>query len=168
MVGMNLKKIMKTHGKTVRSIIKRITNEENEELEQEVFIKVWKNSHKYKEQGLANAWVNTITANTSKDYLKSATKKQNDLKHQDENVISYLEAKTKTPEIKLANKERQKLITKAINKLKLNLKKVIILHHFEDLSYEEIAQKLKCPVGTVKSRLYNAKKCLATELENYL
>ncbi len=167
MVGMNLKNIIKNHSSAVKQIIKRITNEENEELEQEIYLKVWKNST-YQEKGLAGAWIKKISANTSKDYLKSASKKQSDLKHHDENLISLREAKTLSPEQHLSSKETQNDIVKAINKLKPNFKEVIILHHFQDYSYEEIAQKIKCPLGTVKSRIYNAKKQLATELQQYL
>ena len=49
---MDLKEIIDTHGAVVRSIIKRITNEQNEDLEQEVYCRVWKSSEKYKEKGL--------------------------------------------------------------------------------------------------------------------
>ena len=70
---MNLKEII--NGNYVKSIIKRITNEYNEDLEQEVYLKVWKNSEKYTEQGNLKAWVSTIAANVSKDYLKSSLKK---------------------------------------------------------------------------------------------
>ena len=54
---MDIKTIIKNHGTTVRNIIKRITNEQNEDLEQEVYEKVWKNSHKYQEKGTLNAWI---------------------------------------------------------------------------------------------------------------
>ena len=49
---MNFNDIIKSNQKSVKSIIKLITKEHNEDLEQEVYIKVWKNSGKYKEQGL--------------------------------------------------------------------------------------------------------------------
>ena len=72
---MDLKDIIANHGSTVKSIIKRITNEQNEDLEQEVYTRVWKNSDKYKEKGMLKAWIRTISANISKDYLKSSQKK---------------------------------------------------------------------------------------------
>ena len=68
---MDLKDIINNHGAVVRSIIKRITNEQNEDLEQEVYTRVWKNSEKYREKGTFNALIRTISANLSKDYFKS-------------------------------------------------------------------------------------------------
>ena len=63
-----------------------ITRQDNEDIEQEVYIKLWKNSDKYEERGSLKSWVNTVAKNASKDYLKSATfkKEQNclDLRRQ--------------------------------------------------------------------------------------
>ena len=67
---MNLKELI--NGNYVKNIIKNITGEYNEDLEQEACVKIWKNSEKYKEQGNLKAWVRTVTANVTKDYLKSS------------------------------------------------------------------------------------------------
>lgn len=158
---MDIKEIIINHGNTVRSIIKRITNEQNEDLEQEVYTRVWKNSDKYKEKGTFNAWIKTISANLSKDYLKSSQKKLSDNTTSDETVLSFVKDSKESPEAVLLKKERQKMISDAIAKLKPKFKEVVMLYEIENKSYEEISQKLKCPIGTVKSRLYNAKKELA-------
>ncbi len=155
---MDLKTIIKNHGTTVRNIIKRITNEQNEDLEQEVYTKVWKNADKYQEKGTFNAWIRTISANLSKDYLKSSQKKMSDNSTGDETVLSLVQDTKDTPESLLLKRERQRMISEAINKLKPKFREVIMLYEIENQSYEEISQKLKCPIGTVKSRLYNAKK----------
>ena len=60
------------------------------------------------------------------------------------------------------------MISEAINNLKPKFREVIMLYEIENQSYEEISQKLKCPIGTVKSRLYNAKKELATALQELM
>ena len=165
---MDLKEIIINHGNTVRSIIKRITNEQNEDLEQEVYTKIWKNSDKYEEKGVLNAWIRTISANLSKDYLKSSQKKLSDNTTNDETVFEFVADKKETPESLMLKRERQQMITEAINKLKPKFKEVIMLYEIENQSYEEISQKIKCPIGTVKSRLYNAKKELAVMLENLI
>ena len=165
---MDFKEIIKNNQNAVRSIIKRIINEQNEDLEQEVYCKVWKNSDKYEEKGNFTAWIKTITANVSKDYLKSSYKKISDNSTSDENVISFIKDKTQSPEQKIMQTERQKRISEAINKLKPKFKEVVMLYEIEDNSYEEISKKLNCPIGTVKSRLYNAKQELAKELEDLL
>lgn len=165
---MDLKEIIINHGNTVKSIIKRITNEQNEDLEQEVYTKIWKNSDKYEEKGVLNAWIRTISANLSKDYLKSSQKKLSDNTTNDETVFEFVADKKETPESLMLKRERQQMISEAINKLKPKFKEVIMLYEIENQSYEEISQKIKCPIGTVKSRLYNAKKELAVMLENLI
>ena len=86
----------------------------------------------------------------------------------DETVISLVKSKKDSPEEEILKRERQKAITNAINKLKPKFKEVIMLYEIENKSYEEISQKIKCPIGTVKSRLYNAKKELAEMLKDLL
>ena len=64
--------------------------------------------------------------------------------------------------------ERQKRIISEIDSLRPKLREVIMLCEIQGFTYEEAAQKLKCPVGTVKSRIFNAKKILAERLEDLL
>lgn len=162
---MDFKEIIKNNKQHVKNIIRLITKEEeNEDLEQEVYVKVWKNADKYKEQGSFSSWVTTIAKNVSKDYLKSAYRKRQDLTTSDENVLVLVRDKKSTPEKRLIQTERQKQIIKAIHELKPKFKEVILLIEIEGLSYEECSKKIKCPIGTIKSRLYNAKKELAEKL----
>ena len=60
------------------------------------------------------------------------------------------------------------MIIKAINKLKPKFKEVIMYCEVKGYTYEECAKRIKCPVGTVKSRIYNAKKQLAEDLKDLL
>lgn len=165
---MDFKELIKSNRENVRSIIRLITKETNEDLEQEVYVKVWKNSDKYKEQGSFKSWINTIAKNVSKDYLKSAHKKYQDYSTFDENTFNTIKDKKSTPELVLITNDRQKRITAAIEQLRPKFKEIILLCEIRGFTYEECAQKLKCPVGTVKSRLYNAKKELAVLLEDLL
>ena len=165
---MNFKEIIKTNQNNVKSIIRLITKENNEDLEQEVYIKVWKNSEKYQEKGSFKSWINTIAKNVSKDYLKSVQKRNQDALTGDDDVFNLIKDKKVTPELRVINNDRQKIITTAIESLKPKFKEVIMLCEIYGYSYEETAFKLKCPLGTVKSRLYNAKKELAEKLKDLL
>lgn len=165
---MNFKELIKSNQNNVRSIIRLITNETNEDLEQEVYVKVWKNADKYTEQGSFKSWINTIAKNVSKDYLKSKQKRNQDCLTNDDEVINTVKDKKSTPELRVISNDRQKTITKAINSLKPKFKEVIMLCEIYDYSYEDAAYKLKCPVGTIKSRLYNAKKELAVMLKDLM
>lgn len=165
---MDFKEIIKNNQNNVRSIIKLITKETNEDLEQEVFVKVWKNSEKYKEQGSFKSWINTIAKNVSKDYLKSAQKRNQDALTSDETILDTVKDKKSTPELRVISNDRQKRISEAIDSLKPKFREVVMLCEIYGYTYEEAAFKLKCPVGTIKSRLYNAKKELANLLEDLL
>ena len=165
---MDFKEIIKNNQNNVRSIIKLITKETNEDLEQEVFVKVWKNSEKYKEQGSFKSWINTIAKNVSKDYLKSVQKRNQDALTSDDAILDTVKDKKSTPELRVISNDRQKRISEAIDSLKPKFREVVMLCEIYDYTYEEAAFKLKCPVGTIKSRLYNAKKELANLLEDLL
>ena len=165
---MNFKEIIKNNQNNVRSIIRLITKETNEDLEQEVFVKVWKNSDKYKEQGSFKSWINTIAKNVSKDYLKSVQKRNQDAITNDDEVLNTIKDKKSTPELKVISNDRQRQITKAIDTLKPKFREVVMLCEIYGYTYEEAAFRLKCPIGTIKSRLYNAKKELANLLKDLL
>lgn len=166
---MDLNEIIKKNKQNVKNIIRLITKEEeNEDLEQEVYVKVWKNSDRYKEQGSITGWINTIAKNVSKDYLKSAYRKRQDVTTSDDNVLVLIKDKKSTPENRLLKTERQKQILQAIQELKPKFKEVILLCEVEGYSYEECSKKLKCPLGTIKSRIYNAKKELAEKLKDLM
>ena len=115
---MNLKKIIKTNQNNIKSIIRLITKEDNEDLEQEVYIKVWKNSEKYKEQGSFKSWISTIAKNVSKDYLISVQKRNQDALTTDDNILNTIKDQKSTPELKVISNDRQKIITTAIEGLR--------------------------------------------------
>lgn len=165
---MNFKEIIKNNQNNVRSIIRLITKETNEDLEQEVFVKVWKNSERYNEHGSFKSWINTIAKNVSKDYLKSVQKRNQDALTSDDEILNTIKDKKSTPELRVISNDRQRQITEAIDSLKPKFREVVMLCEIYGYTYEEAAFKLKCPVGTIKSRLYNAKKELANLLKDLL
>lgn len=165
---MDFKEIINANKQNVKNIIKLITNQENEDLEQEVYIKLWKNSGKYEERGTFKSWVNTIAKNTSKDYLKSSVVKNEQNSTADEYVLTSIKDRKQSPEEKIIASERQKQIITAVENLKPKFKEVIMLCEIYGYTYEEASKKLNCPLGTIKSRIYNAKKELAEVLSDLL
>ena len=136
----------------------------NEDIEQEVYIRTLRNLNKYEERNKFSSWISVITANICRDYLRSAFFKNQKNTLFDEDIV--LSAKSNNqPERILSQKERQKAVLKAVDLLPSKLKKVIILYEFEDLSYEQISKKLNIPIGTVKSRISNARKLLQSSLQ---
>ena len=165
---MDFNKIIEENKHNIKSIIRLITREENEDLEQEVYLKIWKNSDKYKEKGSVKSWISTITKNTSLDYLKSMYYKISQKTTSEDYDLTNIKDKKSSPEKKLISLERQKRIISAIDNLKPKFKEVIILCEINGYSYEECAQKLNCPLGTVKSRIFNAKKELSIQLSDLM
>ena len=165
---MNFDEIIKANKQNIKNIVKLITKQENEDIEQEVYIKLWKNSEKYEERGSLKSWVNTVAKNASKDYLKSAAVRYEQSSTSDEYTLTSIKDKKRNPEDNLITTERQKRIINAIESLKPKLKETIMLCEIYGYTYEEASKKLDCPIGTIKSRIYNAKKELAEVLEDLL
>lgn len=165
---MDFKELIESNKQNVRNIIRLITKETNEDLEQEVFVRVWKHKDKYLEKGRIKSWINAIAKNISKDYLKTATKRHEQKNITNEGIIDTVVDPKVTPELRLQSKIRQKRIIQAIDSLKPKLKEVIMLCDIEGYTYQQAASKLKVPVGTIKSRIYNAKKELADKLSDLL
>ena len=165
---MDFNKLVRENKKNIQNIIRLVTKENNEDLEQEVYIRVLKNADKYKEQGTFKSWVSTIAKNISKDYLKSATYKAREKStSEDEDWVQIADKKV-TPELRLIKNERQQIIIDAVNSLKPKFKEVVLMCEIYGYSYEDCAKKLNCPLGTVKSRLYNAKKELSILLADLI
>ena len=165
---MNFDDLIKTNKQNIKNIVRLITKHDNEDIEQEVYIKLWKNSDKYQERGSLKSWVNTIAKNTSKDYLKSAVVKNEQNTTADETVLVNIKDKKKCPEDALLVSERQQTIINAIENLKPKFREVIMLCEIYGYSYEEASKRLSCPIGTVKSRIFNAKKELAGVLRDLM
>ncbi len=165
---MNFDELIKANKQNIKNIVKLITKQENEDVEQEVYIKLWKNSEKYEERGSLKSWVNTVAKNASKDYLKSAAVRNEQNSTSDEYTLTSIKDKKRNPEDNLITTERQKRIINAIEGLKPKLKETIMLCEIYGYTYEEASKKLDCPIGTIKSRIYNAKKELAEILEDLL
>jgi len=154
--------------KNIKNIIRLVTKEENEDLEQEVYVRVLKNADKYQEKGSFKSWVTTIAKNISKDYLKSSTYKVGQSVVTEEDDYVQIADKRETPELRLVKNERKQIIIDAVNSLKPKFREVVLMCEIYGYSYEVCAQKLGCPLGTVKSRLFNAKKELAVLLADLL
>lgn len=162
-----MKSIIKENKKIIQSIIIRFTGNYNEDLEQEVYIKTWKNFKNYQEQNKFTQWISVITKNICKDYLKSKAFKQKSCETLGDDALANVKENRKEF-CEYDSKLRQKIILKAINSLPKNLKEIICLYEFEEKSYEEIAKKLNIPKGTVKSRLNKARNVLKTVLKELM
>lgn len=149
------------YSRVIRQIIRQKTGAVNPDLEQEIFFRLWQKQQQYQEQGKERAWVCVVATNMCRDYFKSKyvvqVCKQIDLQH---DIVD----ESQNPEIKFTQAERQKIILAAVNSLPRKMRQVIILNEFECMPLDDIARKLNVPVGTVKSRIFTARKILADRL----
>ncbi len=159
-----MKEIIAEYGGLIRSVIKKITGSYNEDIEQEVYIKTWKNMENYQEQGKFSSWLSTLTANVCRDYFKSKQHIMETKQVSGEEILDKVKVGGRQEEV-IDAKKRQKIILKAVDDLPRKMRQVVILFEFEEKSYEEISKKLGLPVGTIKSRLFNARKILSEKLK---
>ncbi len=165
---MDFNKLVRENKRNIQNIIRLVTKEDNEDLEQEVYVRVLKHADKYVEKGNFKSWVSTIAKNISKDYLKSSAYKVREAATSEDEDLAKISDKRTTPELQLIKNERQQTIISAVNSLKPKFKEVVLMCEIYGYSYEDCAKKLNCPLGTVKSRLFNAKKELALLLTDLL
>lgn len=147
----------------VRAIIKKMIGRVDEDMEQEVFLKSWEKRDSYQEEGNFKAWISALTVNLCRDYFRTKQYKMQALQIPEENAPENMDKSVSQEEV-LDQKKRQKLILKAVDSLPSKMREVIIYFEFEEMSYEEIAERLKISVGTVKSRLFNARSVLSEKL----
>ncbi len=159
-----MKEIIAEHQGRIKAIIKKLTGSYNEDIEQEVYIKTWRNLDRYHEEGKFVQWISALAANVCRDYLKSKQHQDELRRSKDETVLDRVAVGGRQEE-RFDAKERQNIILKAVDTLPKKMRQVIILYEFEEMSYEDIAQKIGEPVGTVKSRLFNARKLLGEVLK---
>jgi len=136
---MDFNKLVRENKKNIQNIIRLVTKEENEDLEQEVYVRVLKNADKYEEKGSFKSWVSTIAKNISKDYLKSASYKARENSVTEEDDFVQIPDKKETPELRLVKNERQQTIISAVNSLKPKFKEVVLMCEIYGYSYEECA-----------------------------
>ncbi len=164
-------KIIVKYSKMIYSVAYRLLRdaEESRDLSQDVFLRAFRFISKYNPEFKMSTWLVRITYNLYKDRFK--TKKVhivNQFSSGDDDFNKNYEEKfidaSPGPDEKIENTVKSEYITGVINRLPLNYKMVITLYFWGGHSYEEIAEIMEIPVGTVKSRLKRAKTYL---LENY-
>jgi RNA polymerase sigma-70 factor (ECF subfamily) len=148
--------------------------EDAEDLTQEVFIKIYRTMASFDaEKASFNTWVTTVTRNLLVDHFR---KTKNDritdsmdapIGSEDEGqaLSDKIEDKRLTPDQHVQKQQTQKLVQEALQKLSPELRESVILRDLQDMDYREIAQILKVPEGTVKSRINRGRTELARLLQ---
>jgi len=146
------------------------------DIAQETFIRAWRALPQFRGDSAFYTWLYRIAVNTAK---KALVEKKRDPLVLESAMVSTEEGEEpsrgqnelshgETPEAVLASKEVAATVNAAIDALSEDLRQAIVLREIEGLSYEEIADVMKCPIGTVRSRIFRAREAIATRLRPLL
>ncbi len=147
-----------------------------QDIAQETFIRAYRAIPQFRGESAFYTWLYRIAVNTAKKALLDM--KRDPLVFEsamagrdDDEEPSRAEATLtsgETPEAMLASKEIAATVNAAIDALSEDLRQAVVLREIEGLSYEEIADVMNCPIGTVRSRIFRAREAIATRLRPLL
>ena len=145
---------------------------EAQDVAQEAFIKAYRALGNFRGDSAFYTWLYRIAINTAKNYLVSRSRRSSDYQVDVQDAEAIENAPQlqgmETPERLLLNQEIIDTIKTAIDKLPEEMRTAIILREFEGMSYEEIAEAMDCPVGTVRSRIFRAREAIDNKLNPLL
>ncbi len=171
----SFEKLMDKHYKRVMNLVYRFVGDKEiaEDLTQDVFIKVYKNAHLYKPKAKFQTWLYQIVKNACINVLRrqkhSTASLDEDFEVKDNpHKRELADSDSLNPSETIDQKERAATVKEAIASLPENQRLAVTLRRYEQLSYEDIAQTMKCSVKAVKSLLSRAKVNLKEKLKDLI
>jgi len=146
---------------------------EVEDVTQEAFIKAYRALPTFRGDSAFYTWLYRIGINTAKNYLVALGRRAPTTTHIDSEEAEGFEdgdqlRDLNTPEDELASKQVAETVNQTLGELPEELKTAITLREIEGLSYEDIANIMNCPIGTVRSRIFRAREAIAAKLRPLL
>jgi len=142
------------------------------DVTQDAFIKAYRALPNFRGDSAFYTWLYRIAVNTAKNYLATQSRRSGEI-DQDISEIEQIEANDAlrdkaTPERLLLRDEIQATVIAAIDGLPQDLRTAIMLREVDGMSYEEIANIMECPIGTVRSRIFRAREAVDKQLKPLL
>lgn len=138
------------------------------DVAQEAFIKAYRGLQSFRGESAFYTWLYRIAINTAKNYLVAQNRRAPDQDVDAQEAEQYAGASALkeygTPESHLLSDEIEETVFKAIEELPEDLRTAITLREIEGMSYEEIAEAMGCPIGTVRSRIFRAREAIDRQL----
>lgn len=154
----------------IAQLISRYIKDQHEALDvaQEAFIKAYRALPSFRGESAFYTWLYRIAINTAKNHIATRARRpaygEIELDDAEQFEAGFHLRNPETPEGLLMTEELAGVIQKALNDLPDELRTAISLREFEGLSYDEIAEVMNCPVGTVRSRIFRAREAIDKRL----
>lgn len=168
--------ILRLHNRRVYNLCYRFTGspDDAQDLSQEVFIKIYRTLKSYNtDRGAFGTWITTLTRNLLVDHYRASKQERltdsldaaPDSEEEAKPMAETLADTAPSAEIRMQQQDKQKMVQSALAQLSPELREAVILRDLQDMDYREIAQVLKVPEGTVKSRINRGRTELARLLQ---
>ncbi|AOB30603.1 RNA polymerase subunit sigma [Bordetella sp. H567] len=166
--------VLKYQRKIMRLLSRMIRDQaEVEDVAQEAFIKAYRALPQFRGDSAFYTWLYRIAINTARNWLASNGRRPsapNAVENEDGETFNETDnlSDISTPEAMAASREIAETVNAAIQGLPEELRTAIVLREIEGMSYEDIAQSMGCPIGTVRSRIFRAREAVAARLRPLL
>ena len=165
--------IVRRHHARLYGLIYHMTShkEDTEDILQAVFLRAYRSLPRFRGKSSLSTWLHRIAVNTTINFIKRrkrTTLSLNDAEQGLERSPEYVELAARDSPFRDATiSELQRKLNAAMQTLSEKHRTVVVLHDIQGIPHEEIARMLKCSVGTVRSRLFYARRLLQGELAEY-
>ena len=138
--------------------------DEAEDLTQDIFLKLFKSLKTFDRRANFSTWLISVSRNLCIDHYRSMRREHDVVTHDVDVVTLARPSGLDSPQVALEQRDRVALLRAALDKLAPSLRTAVMLRDIQELSYQEIAEKLDVPEGTVKSRINRGRTELARQI----
>lgn len=160
--------VRKYQYKVVKLVSRYVNAGDASDVAQEAFIKAFRALHGFKGDSAFYTWLYRISINTAKNHLVARSRRpaSQDIDAADAEVFGYADrfSEQDTPDALLESEEIRDTVIASIQELPDDLRTAIMLRELEGMTYEQIAESMDCPVGTVRSRIFRARAAIDERL----
>ncbi|WP_295350460.1 RNA polymerase sigma factor RpoE [uncultured Succinivibrio sp.] len=164
--------VIKYQHKVAQIISKFVGNSADvSDVAQEAFIKAYKAINNFRGESSFYTWLYRIVVNAAKTYLESNSKRKNHIDVDSEEFQSIdsqgVLTSRESPDKIIESQELQQVILSAMNELPEELRQAIMLREVDGMSYEDMADLLQIPIGTVRSRIFRARQFIEEKMSKF-
>ena len=159
--------IVRQHRRKVFNIAYKFTgrHDEAEDLTQDIFLKIFKSLHTFDRRANFQTWLVSVSRNLCIDHYRSVRKERETI-NRDVDASELSPVSNELPaDTRLEQRDRVTLLRQALDRLAPTLRTAVMLRDIQELSYQEIADRLRLPEGTVKSRINRGRTELARQIQ---